>query len=68
MSPSSYSLNNNKKQSSTPTSNKNEEPVLTKTEFVSMDKDTFDTLLHIFNDKEYRLILDALYQKTPIVE
>lgn len=66
MSSSAYSLNNNKKRSSTPTSNKNKEPVHTKNGFVPMDKDTFDTLLSIFNDKEYTLILDVLFRKTPI--
>ena len=54
-------MNNNKKQTSTRTGNKVNESNRTEKEFVPMNKDTFDSLIRVFKNKKYRMILDALH-------
>ena len=61
---SSYPMNNNKKQTSTRTGNKVNESNRTEKEFVQMNKDTFDSLIRVFKNKKYRIILDALQKRT----
>ena len=60
MSKSSYSINN-KKQTSSHKNNTNGESNNTEKEFVPMNKDTFDSLIRVFKNKKYRLILNALH-------
>ena len=57
-------MNNNKKQTSTRTGNKVNESNRTEKEFVQMNKDTFDSLIRVFKNKKYRIILDALQKRT----
>jgi hypothetical protein len=54
-------MNNNKKQTSTRNGNKVNESNRTEKEFVPMNKDTFDSLIRVFKNKKYRMILDALH-------
>lgn len=64
MSKSSRPMNNNKKQTSTRTGDKLNESNSTEKEFVSMNKDTFDSLIRVFKNKTYRMILDSLHKRS----
>ena len=50
-----------KKQTSSHKNNTNGESNNTEKEFVPMNKDTFHSLIRVFKNKKYRLILDALH-------
>jgi hypothetical protein len=62
------SLPMNKKQTSTSTSNKLNESNRTEKEFAPMNKDTFDSLIRVFKNKKYRMILDALHTPTSLFD
>jgi len=58
----------NKKQTSTSTSNKLNESNRTEKEFAPMNKDTFDSLIRVFKNKKYRMILDTLHTPTSLLD
>jgi hypothetical protein len=55
---------NNKKQTSTRKNNQNRESKGKEKVFVPMNRDTYDSLIRVFENKKYRIILDTLHTRS----